>query len=210
MKKNIEVEIMGPLNKKEFTSLNKFMKRDAKFLGERDRFTLMYFKNKIPKYIGEIKGEKVDLRLRISNKKAEIVLKYGLFGYVNKREEIIIPIELSKFDEAIRFLKYLGWTKTVVYATKTYMYKYKNTELVITDIKDFGYSYEIEIMVNSEKDVSRTENELFKIIKDLNLRKYTKEGFDKQCNDINNTKELQIDFKEESFSRIKNKFKKFF
>ena len=61
MGKNIEVEIMGPLSKGEFTKLNKFMKKSAKFLGERERFTLMYFRDRIPKHLDEIKDEKVDL-----------------------------------------------------------------------------------------------------------------------------------------------------
>ena len=83
-------------------------------------------------------------------------------------------------------------------------------ELTITEIKNFGYTYEVEIIVNNKKEISNAENELLSIIKELNLRRYKKEEFEKQCNDINNTKDLQIDLEKESISFIKNKFKDFF
>ena len=55
MPKNIEVEIRGPLTKEQFDNLNKFMKQNARFINEKDRLSVMYFRDKIPKSSLEIK-----------------------------------------------------------------------------------------------------------------------------------------------------------
>lgn len=86
----IEVEVRGKIEDFE-KSIGKFRKF-AKFIKEKNRFSLVYTRNEVPEDAREILEEKVDLRLRITNGEAEIALKYGSWGAEESREEIIIPI----------------------------------------------------------------------------------------------------------------------
>ncbi len=77
---NVEVEHRGLLTEDGFKKLNKFLKKNGKFLGERDRFSVIYFLNGKTENF-EISRKCInDLRVRITNKKAELVLKHGKWG----------------------------------------------------------------------------------------------------------------------------------
>src|SRR3989344_90320 len=100
--KNIEIEVRGPLSENEFTKLRKFFDKNAEFIKEKNRISFLYFRgDKIPDDVNEIKDDKVDLRVRITNKKAEIMLKYGEWAGSDIRKEFSMPVETNKFDEAI-------------------------------------------------------------------------------------------------------------
>ena len=210
MAAKIEIEIRGPLKKAEFLNLKKFMEKNGEFLREGDRFSLMYFRDYIPKNLLEIEDEKIDLRLRVTNKKAELTMKYGHFEGNNTRKEFSFFLPLNKFDEMTEFLRHLGWKIGVINATKTYVYDYNGVEFSLGEIKGFGYYYEAEILTESEEKVDKFKKKILDVCKELNLRQYKKEEFNKQCNEINNTKELQFNFDERPFSEIKSKFKEFF
>ena len=125
--KNIEIEVRGPLSENEFTKLRKFFDKNAEFIKEKNRISFLYFRgDKIPDDVNEIKDDKVDLRVRITNKKAEIMLKYGEWAGSDIRKEIPLPFDINRFDDVIEFLRILGWKVGIIYATKTYVYKYKN------------------------------------------------------------------------------------
>lgn len=207
---DIEVEIRGPLEKDSFNKLKEFFDKNAKFIIKEERLSLLYFRDCIPKDVEEIKDDKVGLRLRTTNKNAEIILKYGKWAGSDTRKEISIPIKISKFDEAIEFFNILGWYICVVYDTKTYVYNYKNIEFSLVDISNFGYSYEAELIASDKKDIEKLRSRILVACKELELREYRKGEFEKQCNAINNTKSLQFDFNKDSIRDFMKKFKKFF
>lgn len=210
MSKNIEVEIRGPLTKEQFDNLNKFMEKNAKFVNEKDRLSVMYFRDKIPKNSLEIKDDKVDLRVRVTNKKAEIVMKYGSWSGSDARKEFSFNIELNKFEEALEFLKYLGWSICVVYATKAKTYMYKDIEFGIIEVKNVGYVYEAEILTEKQEDVKKAESKIRSVCKDLGLREYKPNEFETQCDKVNNTRGLQFDFSKQDISEVRKRFKEFF
>jgi len=210
MANTIEVEIRGPLTKKQFQNLKKFLAHKGKLIGHKSRLSLIYFRKQIPKDVKLIKNDPVDLRLRITNGQATMVLKYGQWAGSDVRKEIEFPIDKKKFGQAIEFLKALGWTKTVVYATEAFIYKYKKIEFAVVEIKRYGYTYEAEIMARNKKEAIATRQKIKTLCSKMGLREYQSGEFEKQCNQINNTKKLQFDFVKTSFLTLKNKFKKFF
>jgi len=205
-----EVEVRGPLTKGQYNRLIKNLEEKGKFVSEKSRLSVMYFRDDIPEKSDNIKDDPVDLRVRITNKKAEIVMKYGSWGGSDNRKEFIFPIDPDKFEEALEFLKYLGWHIAVVYATKSRVYTYKGIEFAVVNIKDFGYNYEAEILVNDDSKTKETYNKIRKICQEFDLREYNENEFEQQCNEINNTKELQFDFNIQKLSEIRKNFNEFF
>lgn len=207
---NIEVENRGPLTKKQFQALKLYLNKNGKLLGHKSRLSLMYFRKNIPKKVSSIKNDPVDLRLRITNGQAAMVMKYGQWAGSDTRKEFEFPIEKKKFGQAIEFLAALGWTKTVVYATEAFMYKYKNIEFAVVEIKGYGHTYEAEIIVKNKNKISATRKKIKDICAKLGLREYRPNEFERQCDQINNTEKLQFDFTKTSFEFLRNQFKKFF
>lgn len=206
MKKQIEAEIRGRLRNFKKT-LSEF-KQKAKFIKEKDRFSLLYFRGEIPKDVSEIKNEKVDLRVRVTNKNAEIVMKHGTWGGSDNRREILIPIELEKFEDAIDLLKYLGWDSGVIMTNKTYVFNYKMIEFALVDSKHYDY-FEAEKMTD-KKNAEKVMEEIKEICREFELEPFREEEFISEINKINNDPEFRFDFKKDKFKDIKKKYKEFF
>ena len=205
----IEVEFIGGVSKEEFEKLKRFFKEKGVYKETKRRISFMYFRDKIPKDISEIGDEEVDLRLRVTNKKPELVLKKGLFTGTHSREEISIKFPKKEIEKYIKFLSILGWHLGVIYATEIFVYEYKGVEFSLVNIKDYGYNFEAEMLVEKggEKDA---EKKIKEILNELNLKPFDKKGIDKQCNEINNRKELHFDFSKQKFEEMKKRFKEFF
>jgi len=206
MKHQIEVEIRGRI--KDFDKTLKEFKDKAKFIGEKDRFSLIYFRHELCKDVKEIKDEKVDLRLRVTNKKAEMIMKYGQWAGSDSRKEISIPILLERFDDAVEFLTCLDWNKGAIMATKTFVFNYKTTEFALVKNDSFNY-FEAEKMSN-EDNKEKVMREIKEVCKEFNLEPFDEDDFINQVNAINNKKENQFDFSKQKFSDIQERFKEFF
>ncbi len=84
----IEVEYRGVLTKEKFQKLSAFLKEKWEFVNEKDRFSVIYF----PRSKERLKVSKspLDLRVRITNKKSELVLKYGRSSGNDARKEFLL------------------------------------------------------------------------------------------------------------------------
>ena len=209
MKKQIEVEFIGNLTKERFNELKEFFNENGKFKEEKDRFQLVYFRDKIPKDLREIKDEKVDLKLRVTNKKVELILKYGLFTASHARKEISIRLNNKDFENCIEILNYLNWSNAVIDATKTYVYNYKNIEFSLVETKEYGYNFEAEILTN-KNNVDDAKKKIMPILKELSLRPFTQDEIFDWCNKMNNDKKLMFNFNKDPIEEIREKYKEFF
>ena len=203
---NIEIEIRGGIT--SFDKILETFKRKAKFIKEKKRISFIYLKDFI-KDAREMKDEKVDLRARITNGEAELVMKYGDWSGSDSRREISLPIELEHFEEAVDFLRFLNWNKGVITASNTFVFDYKGVEFALVKNGHFNY-FEAEKITNNEKEVDKTNQEIIGLCKEFNLKPFTEDEFMNQINILNNIKENQFDFSKQSFSKFKQKFKEFF
>lgn len=73
----VEVEHRGYLTKEKFNSLNKLLKKNGKFLGKKERFSVIFypFRGKETFELNKLKKNPVDLKVRITNKKNRIGFK---------------------------------------------------------------------------------------------------------------------------------------
>jgi len=204
----VEVEFMGSIDKKKFDELKLFFSKNGKFSKIKERISFMYFRDKIPKDLSEIKDEPVDLRFRITNKMPEIVLKYGNFSGSNARKEVSLEIKREEIENYIEFLHLLGWSIGVINATKTYVYDYQGVEYALVEIKDYGYNFEAEIL-SDENFVEAAKKQINQQLNLLDLKPFNEKELNQQCNAINNKKELQFDFSKQPFKHFRDRFKDF-
>jgi len=205
----IELEVRGRI--KDFESIFKTFKKKAKFVEEKDRFSLVYIKSgfDMKRDVRELLDDPVDLRVRITNKKAEIIMKYGRWGGSDKRKEIFIPISAEKFKDAVDLLVCLGWHHGIIMATKTFVFNYKGVEFALVKNEHYNY-FEAEKVVDEKEDLEGIHNEIKKVCSEFNLEIFDEEDFMDQINKINNSPENQFDFTKHSFADLKKKYIQFF
>jgi hypothetical protein len=209
MEKQIEVEHIGKIDKEKFEELKNLFEKEGKFLKRKERISFMYFRDSIPKDISEIKEEDTDLRLRITNKKPELIIKKGLFTGTHSRKEISIKFDMKELFKYVDFLSALGWNIGVIYAAETFVYEYRDIEFSLVYIKNYGYNFEAEILTTKD-EIEESTTKIKNILDELNLIPFDEGGLNNQCNDINNRKELRFDFSKENIGEYESKFSDFF
>src|SRR3989344_3656193 len=199
MTNNIEVEYRGMLTKEKFDALKKFLEKEGEFVKEKDRFSIIYF----PRGKERLKVSKspLDLRVRITNKKAEIVMKYGRNSGNDARKEFSFPIDSEKFGEATEFFKILGFYYGALQATRTYVYMYKGIEFALVDVPGWGYYYEAEIMAESNT-VDSANKKIESVCQELELKILNDKDFYKLLEDLGSRPGFRFNFKKETFADV--------
>lgn len=203
----VEVEHRGLLTEKKSAELNKFLKKNGKFLGEKDRFSVIYSPR--GRETLRVVRSPIDLKIRITNKKSELVLKYGRWSGKDARKEFLFPIDSKKFEEMTEFLKILGFYYGVLQATKTFLYIYKGIEFAVVKVPDWGYYFEAEIAASPES-VATADKKIMATCKDLGLNILNDKDFVKLLESLNNRPGFRFNFEKESFANIKGRFKEYF
>ncbi len=203
----IEVEHRGGLTDRKFKELNNFLKKNGKFLKEKDRFSIIYSPR--GKENIKISRSPIDLRVRITNKKSELVVKHGKWSGNDARKEFSFPINSEKFEEMTELLKVLGFYYGVLQATKTHLYLYKGIEFALVDVFDFGYYFEAEIMTESNS-IEIADKKIISGCQELGLSIFNDKEFYKLLEDLNNRPGFRFNFKKESFLDIKKRFNDYF
>ncbi len=204
----IEVEVRGKINGDFDKILERFHKIST-FEKEKDRFSLIYFRGSVSNDVSDIKSEKVDLRIRVTNKKAELVMKYGEWGSSDSRKEILIPIKLEDFDKSVDFLKCLDWNCGVVMATKTFVFDYKGIEFALVKSKSLNY-FEAEKITDDNSQAEKITQEIKEICKEVGFTPFTDEQFTEAVNNMNNAPGAKFDLNKQDFQDIKSEYKDFF
>lgn len=206
MKEQIEVEVRGKIL--DFSKTLDFFKKNAQFVEEKDRLSFIYFREDV-KDVSEIKDELVDLRVRITNKKAEIVMKYGKWGSQESRKEFSFPISNENFGPALDFFKCLGWTKGVMMDTKTFVFNYEGIEFALASVGKNSY-FEAEILINSQKEVEKSLEKIKRVCSFLKLDIFNEDEFISLINLLNSRRDRFFDMEKDDFEEIKKKFKEYF
>ncbi len=205
-----EVEVRGEI--KNFEKVYSMFKKSADFIKEKDRFTLLYFRD--TDFEGDklkeiLQNDPVDFKIRVTDKKAEIVLKHGLVKGSESRREILIPIDLDKFDEAVDLFKFLGWKNGVIMATKTYVFNYKGIEFALVKTKGFDY-FEAEVVVEKKESSKEAMEKIKQVCSDLGLKEFGENEFIEFLDKMNQRKEFVFDLTKQNFREIKENFKDYF
>lgn len=168
MKKNIEVELRGPLDDRSYKKLKSFLKKNGKLEKKQKRLLIDY-----STFIEGIGERKLDVRTRITNGKVELIVKRGKFGG-KSREEASIFVENSDIESALLLMNMLGYSKGVAADRRIERYRIKNIEIAIQDVVYFGNNkvhsrfFEAEMM-SDEKGKANAEEKVKKLLSEMDL-----------------------------------------
>ena len=160
----LEIEKRGFLTEEKYNSLLDYFKKNSQFLGADDKYVVYYiYKDKLLKAVNNI-----------SKRNAKISLKMNKIG-----EGSVFPeteVKFSKNDyEKIKFIldTVTNPEKVMKGIQKRKNFIYKECEFAIKWSEEWGYHFEMEIIVNSEKEVQRAEDKLEELSKELNIKTLT-------------------------------------
>ncbi len=204
----VEVEHRGYLTERKFRELKSFFRKKGKFIGVKNRFSVIYSPSK-RKESFKLHRSPIDLKVRITNKEAELVLKYGKWSGNDARKEFLFPIDPRKFGEMIEFLLILGFYYGVLQATKTYLYLYKGIEFALVKVPGWGYYFEAEIATSPNK-VKKANEKIMNNCKKLGINTLSDRDFCRLLESLNNRPGYRFNFKKQKFSDIKERFSSYF
>ncbi|MEO6508733.1 MAG: hypothetical protein ABIO02_02160 [Patescibacteria group bacterium] len=205
MKKTIEVEQRGPLSKQQFLKLNTFFRKNAVFKSYKERILIDY-STFLP---GEgIKDRKKDIRLRVTNRVPEIMIKFGGWGGSENRRELSLISKKGEFDKLVQIFGAIGLVKGALVVTKTNAYKYQGIEFAVVDVSGKKYIFEAEIMMKDKKNIETARKKIESVIKELGLTIYTNDGWYQYIEEINKKNISEIfEFKNYKDGYFKKKYK---
>ena len=193
--KNIELEIRAEISKEEFQSLFNQLKRKYRLVEEKDRMSVMFF--------GSMNEDRMDVRVRITNGKAEVVAKKGDF-HEHNRIEVAQDITPDQFIGLVKLVSLFNFEVNVKVGPRKSV-DFNLGDGIIFSLADAGGKYfyiEIEKMTNREEE-ENDRNELDKIAKDLGLKIIGKEEFHDLCKRLDVEVDWEFLGKEEDYERLK-------
>ena len=202
MDKNIEIEIRGPLSKKEFDNLVKLFETKGKKMSEKDRVLIDY-----STFLeGGVENRHKDIRLRVTNGIPEIIVKVGEWGGTEQRKELSAFTKPGEFDTLVEIFGELGFRKGMLCVRKSKVYEYKDIEFALVEVPRHSYYYEAEKMAHEKEDVEKIIKEIKNVCKNLNLKIFDKKQFFEYIDKLNKESNEIFDYKNHTPNYFKNRF----
>jgi adenylate cyclase class IV len=193
MKKDIEVEIRGVLNKSQYDKAQALFKKKALFRECKHRILIDY--STFLKGEG-IRDRQKDIRVRVTNGIPEIIIKLGSWGGSESRRELSFKGKKGEFNTLVEIFGQLGFSKGMLAERDCIVYEYKGIEFVLAKTPGQHYYFEAEKMTHSKEDFAKVENEIRKVCKEFGLKVVNKEGFFKFIDELNKTDNQVFEFKD--------------
>lgn len=203
----IEVEHRGLLTPNKYTELLSFFENNGKFIDVKKRFTLI--NNTSNESVREVKEELIDIKLRVTNKKPELAVKYGKWSGKDARREFNFFLEEDQYSEMLEFLKILGYKKFALMANTKHDYSYHGIDFSLVEVPEWGYYFEAEI-VSDAQSAQEADKQLDAEIKSLGLSVLTDEEYYDLLDSLNNRPDYKVDFGKSELSEIKKRFSEYF
>ncbi|HLC63487.1 MAG TPA: CYTH domain-containing protein [Candidatus Nanoarchaeia archaeon] len=204
MVKTIEVEFRGQLSKKKYAELDIFFNKYGKFKTFKER-VLIDYSCFIPGE--ELTSRTKDIRLRVTNKVPEIIVKVGKFGGSEMRKELSVLTNIGEFDKLVEIFGLLGLKKGVLCFRKSKVYDYKGIEFALVEVPGHSYYFEAEMMVHTRSDKSKAQKHILDVCKDLGLKTFDDDGFYAYIERLNKESNEVFEFKNHKKDYFKKRFK---
>lgn len=199
----IEVEVRGRLSKKEYDTLESFLKENAEFVESKHR-VLIDYSTLLP---GEGVAKRTrDIRLRATNGKPEIITKIGTWGGRESRKEISIFTEEGSFDALVENYAVLGYEKGILCVRHTEVYSYKDIEFALVEVPKHSYYFEAELLLSEEDDADVAHTKLKSVCDSLNLTLFDDAGFYTYIEQLNAEANELFDFTKTEPGYFKKRF----
>ena len=156
----IEVEIRGRLTEKQAGDMKRLLRKNGKHLDThtREMILLRGYKG----YADNPTIRKVDIRLRNTDGRCEIVLKRKASDNNAGREEIILKLQEKNLNTAKEIAKAFGSSKGLWMHRKKDVFQYRGVEWAIVEAPKKIFFFEAEKTVQNKKHVEAVRLALVK------------------------------------------------
>jgi len=163
----MEIEVRGVMPERDYERVKAFLSKNGSFVSRFDRTIVAYSEMK--------KGNRIDIRCRISGKKPELIAKIGEQGST-EREEIEVALNEGEFGNALRFMGAIGHSKGTISMRKTERYVYKGVELsLVSPFKNSAgnarevHSRYFEAEILAEENLYNAKKQIFSVLDELKV-----------------------------------------
>lgn len=203
MAQEFEIEVRGPLTKEQYHTLSQKLETDGEFVTKKDRVLIDYSTFLAGE---ELEERKKDIRLRVTNKKPEIIVKLGGWGGNEQREELSVLTHEGSFDTLVKIFNAMGYSKGMLCVRNSTVYNYKGVEFALVEIPGYCYTYEAEKVVSSEHEKDTATAEVQKVCVGLGLEQYSDQDFYHFVKKLNEEANEIFEFKNYTEGYFKERF----
>lgn len=201
--KNIEVELRGPLDETAYKNLMSVLDKKGTLIKHQNRFLLDY-----STFLEGIGERTLDVRVRTTNGKVEIIVKKGKFGGTSREEVSVFP-EGESFENTLKLMSLLGYNKAVACDRSIIRYMIDGIEIAIQDVNDYTHPgsihsrfFEAEIMCSSEEEKEQAIIKIRKFLADNNLREFAEQEWNEYVAKMNQEANGVFDYQNDNIERI--------
>lgn len=174
--KNIEVELRGPLDEKSCSVLYAYLEKNGKLVKKQKR---LFFD--LSQTIG-INNRTLDVRVKVTNRKVQVVVKSGEPGSASRREAEL-DVDEDSLEHALHVLALLGYPRGVYGDRGIERYRVGEIEFAVQEVihvdsgKLHSRFYEVEILTYAENQVE-AEEKLRTLLSNIGLVVFSQEDWD--------------------------------
>ena len=173
---NIEIELRALINERKFIELNKFLKKNGKYLGRDNKDTYFFlFSDKLLKVTNDL-----------DKSSAKITLKLNKIGIGSDFKEIEIPIAPKDVEKTVKAFKHLGFDNNQYSYQYRNNYTYKGIEVAVKYTQSWGFHVELEILIDGNEDKNKALSKIKAVAKELELKIMTDAELKKFTSKIDN------------------------
>lgn len=194
MSKTIEIEMRGSLSDAQRETLVSKLAESGEFVERKER-VLIDYSTLLPEE--GIKGRKVDIRLRNTNKVSEIIIKTGAWGGSDARREYSVKSDAS-FDTLVQVYRLLGYDRGVLCVRNIDVYNYEGIELAVVEVPGHSYFFEAEIELSEEGGTEDAQEKLKEVLQSLGLSIYSDSEYFDYIETLNKEANTIFDAEKES------------
>lgn len=205
-----EVESRAILSKEQYELLLNTLQNCAKFTEQKRRLSLCFTRIETLD-ARELLNETIDLRVRITNNSAEIVLKQGSWSVRDQRREITVQFEKKDFWSAVELLCNLGWTTGFIAETQSAVFTLNDLEFAVVKTCDNLYYVEAEKVVRTKDSsiIQSVQAEIEEAFAKLHIRTATENEYHELLNTMNR-KHGRFNFEKQSIEEFRRKYETYF
>ncbi len=129
--KTIEVELRGPLTPEAYATFRQYLVEHGTLIARQDRLLLDF-----STFTEGVAERTLDVRVRVTNGKVEMVVKRGAFGGTSREEASLFPSD--NLASTLRFMSLLGYTKAVACDRGIERFQIGEIEIALQDVRSYA------------------------------------------------------------------------
>ena len=165
-------------------------------------------------FFGKVDGGQVDIRVRITNGAAEVVVKRGRFGAHNRTEKSV-PIKTSQFLEFVKFFVACGFTQTqhpgyIPKVAERFTHDFSDDRGTVLSLVRAGSIAYLEVeRMSTRLQAQANKYKVLKHFQNLELEAINEQQFVTLCKKLNRNEDWTFRGTPAQYRRLTRLFKKY-